>query len=66
MNAPELTYQRDPRRPNLPELFTEDAPPGTLEDVAPEDPKDPLPRDKTVEPGIPAKDPSPDTTESPD
>lgn len=44
----------------------EDEPPGTLEDVTPDDPKDPLPGDKTMESGIPVKEPSPDTTESPD
>ena len=42
-----------------------DNPPGTIEEVAPGDPKDPLPSDKVVEPGIPAEDPSPDTTEPP-
>ena len=65
MDHLELTDQRDPRRPNLSQPFTEDKPPGTLEEVAPEDPKDPLPGDKVVEPGIPAEDPSPDTTEPP-
>ncbi len=43
-----------------------DNPPGTLDEEAPADPKDPLPGDKLVEPGIPAKDPSPDTTDAPD
>lgn len=51
----------------------EDNPPGTLEEVAPEepaendeaplDPKDPMPSDDAAETGIPTKDPSPDTTE---
>lgn len=31
---------------------------------APVDPKDPMPSDDPAEPGIPTKDPSPDTTES--
>ncbi len=66
MHDLKLTGQQDPRRPNLAQLSTEDEPPGTLEDVAPGDPKDPLPADNTVESGIPVKSPSPDTTESPD
>ncbi len=60
-----MTDRIDPRRTNLPEPFTEDSPPGTLDEVTPEDPKDPFPNDESADPGIPVKDPSPDTTESP-
>jgi len=60
-----MTERIDPRRPNQLEPETpEDNPPGTLEEVAPVDPKDPLPADDAAEPGIPTKEPSPDTTPS--
>lgn len=42
----------------------EDEPTEEWDEVAPIDPKDPLPADDVAEPGIPTKDPSPDTTPS--
>jgi hypothetical protein len=60
-----MTERIDPRRPNHLEPETpEDNPPGTLEEVAPTNPKDPLPTDDAAEPGIPTKESSPDTTPS--
>lgn len=51
-----------PAKPVTPML--DDEPPEEWDEVAPADPKDPLPTDDAAEPGIPTKDPSPDTTPS--
>lgn len=52
-----MTDYIDSRRPNLPEPFAEDSPPGTLEEIAPGDPENPLLNDESADPGIPVKDP---------
>lgn len=57
-----MTDRIDPRRPITP--VDEDESPEEWDEVAPIDPKDPLPADDVAEPGIPTKDPSPDTTPS--
>jgi hypothetical protein len=56
----------DPRRPNQLEPETpEDNPPGTLEEVAPEDPKSPILNDRSAGPGLPVGEMSSDTSKSP-
>jgi len=42
----------------------EDEPPEEWDEVTPTDPKDHLPADDMAEPGMPTKEPSPDTTPS--
>ena len=49
-----MTDRIDPRRPNQLEPETpEDNPPGTLGEVAPEDPKSPMLNDRSAGPGLP-------------
>ncbi len=61
-----MTDRIDPRRPNPLEPETpEDNPPGTLEEVAPEDPKSPMLNDRSAGPGLPVGEMSSDTPKSP-
>lgn len=61
-----MTERIDPRRPNPLEPETpEDNPPGTLEEVAPEDPKSPMLNDRSAGPGLPVGEMSSDTPKSP-
>jgi hypothetical protein len=65
VNRTEFRDRIDPRRPNQPEPETpEDNPPGTLEEVAPEDPKRPMLNDRSAEPSLPTGDMSADTPTS--
>lgn len=54
------------RQPNgpatTPTPMPDDEPPEEWDEMAPADPKDPLPAEDVAEPGLPTKGPSPDTT----
>jgi len=61
-----MTDRIDPRRPNqLEPEMPEDNPPGTLGEVAPEDPNSPMLNDRSAGPGLPVGEMSSDTPKSP-